>query len=128
MLNNHCFTIRLRDEDAVARYKEFHRNVWPQIAGPGGALETIGVLKMQIFFCKPLTLCMYVEGDEDFEPVRDFTRANDLDPRVAVWDAIMHGQLLERLPENDGPLNWAPMERVYSYVDERVLAGGRSDA
>jgi hypothetical protein len=28
--------------------------------------------------------------------------------------------LLERLPENDGPLNWAPMERVYSYVDQRV--------
>jgi hypothetical protein len=24
------------------------------------------------------------------------------------------------LAENDGPLNWAPMERVYSYVDERV--------
>ena len=119
-MNNHCFTIRLRDEDAVERYKEFHRGVWPEIAGPGGALETIGVLKMQIFFMRPLTLCMYVEGDEDFEPVRDFTRANDLDPRVAEWDEIMHGQLLERLPENDGPLNWAPMERVYSYVDERV--------
>src|SRR5262245_42849964 len=115
-MNSHCFTIRLRDDDAVARYKEFHRAVWPEIAGPGGALEAIGVKTMQIFFMKPYTLCMYVEGDEGFEPVRDFTRANDLDPRVKEWDDIMHGELLAKLPENDGDLNWAVMEPVFQWT------------
>ena len=121
-MNSYCFTIRLRDENAAERYKEFHRDVWPEIAGPGGALETIGVKTMQIFFMAPLTLCMYVEGDEEFEPVRDFTRANDLDPRVKEWDDIMHGELLQKLPENDGDLNWAVMEPVFKWFAPEVVA------
>lgn len=128
-MNSHCFTIRLRDEQAAEEYREFHRDVWPEIAGPGGALQTIGVRSMQIFWLAPLTLCMYVEGDEDFEPVRDFNRANELDPRVREWDEIMHGRLLERLPENDGELNWAAMEPVFRwFADDVVPVGVGGDA
>lgn len=111
------FTIRLRDEEAAKRYRELHREVWPEIVGPGGALETIGVHKLQIFFFEPLTLFMYIEADDEFEPVREFARANMLHPRVKEWDDMMHEgpqSLLVRL-DHPGPTQWAPMERVHHF-------------
>jgi L-rhamnose mutarotase len=109
------FTIRLKDEAAVETYKQYHREAWPEVAGPGGALEKIGVRRMCIFFITPLTLFMYVDAVDGFDPVADFGRALDLDPRVRQWDDIMHSNLLTRIPDNEGPLNWAIMEAVFDY-------------
>ena len=116
-MRNHAFTIRLRDDAAAEKYIALHRDVWPEIVGPGGALETIGVRKLQIFFIEPLTLFMYVEAEDHFDPERDFVRANGLHPRVKEWDDMMHDNgLLVRHPGNDGVLNWAPMRRIH-HVD-----------
>jgi L-rhamnose mutarotase len=117
-VKNHAFTIRLRDADAAKKYIRMHREVWPEIVGPGGALDTIGVRKLQIFYIEPLTLFMYVEAEDHFEPVHDFLRANDLHPRVQEWDDLMHtdGGILVRHEGNDGKLNWAAMERIH-HVD-----------
>jgi L-rhamnose mutarotase len=117
-LKCYAFTIKARDDAAAARYRELHREVWPEIVGPGGALETIGVQKLQIFFFEPLTLFMYIEANDDFEPTKDFPRANTLHPRVKEWDDMMHdgqGSLLVRL-DHPGPTQWAPMERIH-HVD-----------
>ncbi|TDC83979.1 L-rhamnose mutarotase [Micromonospora sp. KC606] len=117
-MKNHAFTIRLRDDKAAQQYKEMHRKVWPEIVGPGGALDTIGVRKLQIFFIEPLTLFMYIEADDDFDPNRDFPRANTLDPRVQEWDDLMHSgdnSLLVRI-DHPGPTQWAPMKRIH-HVD-----------
>lgn len=117
-MKNHAFTIRLKNDAAAEKYIAMHRDAFPEIVGPGGALETIGVRKLQIFFIDPLTLFMYVEAEDHFDPVRDFLRANDLDPAVQEWDDMMHadGGLLVRHPGNDGKLNWAEMQRVH-HVD-----------
>ena len=110
-----AFAIRLADEVAAERYRAAHRDVWPEIAGPGGALETIGVRAMRIYLAPPLSLFMVVEAEDGFDPVRDFARALDLDPRVREWDETMHGQLLVRLEGNRGPLEWTVMDEVYSF-------------
>lgn len=117
-MKNHAFTIRLKDDAAAEKYIGLHREVWPEIVGQGGALDTIGVRKLQIFFIEPLTLFMYVEAEDDFEPERDFLRANLLHPRVQEWDDMMHaeGGLLVRHPGNDAKLNWAEMRRIH-HVD-----------
>lgn len=111
-----AFTINLRDQQAVERYRAYHRDVWPEVGGPDGALAEIGVEKMRIFLMPPRTLFMYVEAVPGFDPLRDFSRALDLDPRVREWDDIMHNQLLERLEENKGELNWAVMENVFDFA------------
>lgn len=117
-MKNYGFTIRLRDGAAAEKYIEMHREAWPEIVGPGGALDTIGVRKLQIFYIEPLLLFMYVEAEDHFEPERDFLRANDLHPKVKEWDDMMHqdGGMLVRHPGNDGKLNWARMERIH-HVD-----------
>jgi L-rhamnose mutarotase len=117
-MKNHAFTIALRDEAAARKYIELHREVWPEVVGPGGALDQIGVRKLQIFFFDPLTLFMYIEADDDFDPVVHFPLANTLHPRVQEWDDMMHdgdGSLLRRL-DHPGPTQWAPMERIH-HVD-----------
>ncbi|CAL9324542.1 L-rhamnose mutarotase [Streptomyces sp. SudanB66_2053] len=117
-MKNHAFTIRLRDAAAAEKYIGLHRDVIPEIVGPGGALETIGVRKLQIFYIEPLTLFMYVEAEDHFDPTRDFLRANDLHPAVQAWDDMMHadGGLLVRHPGNEAKLNWAEMRRIH-HVD-----------
>lgn len=117
-MRNHAFTIRLRDEEAAKKYIEMHADVWPEIVGPGGALDTIGVRKLQIFHIEPLTLFMYVEAEDHFEPERDFLRANDLHPRVREWDDLMHldGGMLVRHENHTNKLNWAEMTRIH-HVD-----------
>jgi L-rhamnose mutarotase len=123
-VRNHAFAIRLRNEAAAETYRKYHENVWPEIVGPGGALETIGVRKLQIFFIAPLTLFMYVEAEDRFDPERDFLRANDLHPKVREWDDMMHdgnGSLLVRWEGNNRVLNWAPMTRWHAVDFEGQL-------
>lgn len=110
-----AFAIRLADQAAAQRYRAYHRDVWPEVAGPGGALETIGVRAMRIYLAPPLSLFMLVEAEDGFDPARDFARALDLHPRVREWDEIMHGQLLVRLAQSRGPLEWTVMEEIYDY-------------
>jgi L-rhamnose mutarotase len=112
-------TVNIRHDAAVEQYIEMHKSVWPEIIGPGGALEGLGIKTMQIFYCKPYTLFMYMETDDDFTPANEFKRANiEFDPRVKEWDDIMHGQLLQRTPGNAGPTEWFPLTKIFQY-DER---------
>lgn len=104
------FHILLRDEEAVRKYKEYHKNVWPEVEQ---ALEKIGVLKMRIFFVDTLSLFMYVEAKDGFNPEKDWEQAEAMDPRVREWCVIMNKQLLQRLNPNEGVLVWKLMEDVY---------------
>ncbi|MGW3074952.1 MULTISPECIES: L-rhamnose mutarotase [unclassified Kitasatospora] len=117
-MKNHAFTIRLKDAAAAEKYIALHRDVIPEIVAPGGALDTIGVRKLQIFFIEPLMLFMYVEAEDHFDPTRDFLRANDLHPAVQEWDDMMHadGGLLVRHENHGNKLNWAEMQRIH-HVD-----------
>lgn len=122
-MKNYAFTIQLRDEAAAAEYIKLHREAIPEIVGPHGALATISVRKLQIFHLPPLTLFVYIEADDDFEPVRDFARANTLSPAVQRWDDHMHSgpdSLLVRL-EHDGPTQWAPMRRIHHVDHDNTL-------
>lgn len=102
------FTINLIDEKAAVKYKEMHKNVYPEITQPGGALEGIGIYSMKIFTDNDLVF-MCLETKEDFVPMIEFDRANtEFDPKVKEWDDIMHGQLLNAQ-------HWKPLESVFEY-------------
>lgn len=108
-------TINLRNDHGIEKYREMHVKQIPEIHAPGGALDAIGVKTMHIFFMKPRHLFMYMETIDDFIPSREFGTALTLDPKVKEFDDFVHGQLLERLPANDGPTEWAVMEPIYSF-------------
>ena len=108
-------TIQLRNERAVEIYREMHVNQIPEIHAADGALGAIGVKTMQIFFMKPNMLFMYMETVDDFIPSREFTHALTLDPKVKEFDDYVHGELLQRVAMNDGPTEWAVMEKFYQF-------------
>lgn len=108
-------TIELRNERAVDIYRKMHVNQIPEIHAGDGALAAIGVKAMQIFFMKPNMLFMYMETIDDFIPSREFTHALTLDPKVKEFDDYVHGELLQRVAMNDGPTEWAVMEKFYQF-------------
>ncbi|MDP3704520.1 MAG: L-rhamnose mutarotase [Legionellaceae bacterium] len=109
------FHILLKNNDTAEKYRQYHQNVWPEVGGPGGALEQIGVKKMRIFFTDPLRLFMYVEAVDGFDPETGFNPAVKIDPRVQEWCDIMNEQLLERLNPHDGELVWKLMDDIYNF-------------
>jgi len=109
-------TIELRNKRAVEIYRDMHVNQIPEIdSGDDGALAAIGVKTMQIFFMRSNMLFMYMETIDDFIPSREFSHALSLDPKVKKFDDYVHGELLQRVFMNDGPTEWAVMEKLYQF-------------
>lgn len=101
-------TLMLRDDPAaIARYKEYHRQVWPEVAAN---IRAHGIRSMRIFLLGR-RMFMYVEAEDSFEPGRDFPRINEA-PRSRVWDDLMR-TLQERAPEAAPGEWWALMEQVF---------------
>ncbi|MDQ6601704.1 MAG: L-rhamnose mutarotase [Chloroflexota bacterium] len=101
-------TLCLQDDpEKIARYKEYHRAVWPAVLA---RLRAVGVHEMKIFL-RGRRMFMYIETSDAFEPLRDFARVND-DPQSAEWNALM-ATLQERAPEATPDEWWAPMELVF---------------
>jgi 4-hydroxy 2-oxovalerate aldolase len=119
-MSTYAFTIKLASPEAAQRYRALHQAVPAEIQGPGGALETIGLISMEIFHAAPDTLFMLVRGRDGFDPRVGFPLANDLHPAVEAWDDLMHGELLVRVPENDTDLNWYTMDPVYRWTIDQV--------
>lgn len=109
------FAIEVVSDEALARYREAHRAVPPEISGPGGALDAIGLRAMSIHLLPPRTLFMQVEAEEGFDPQRDFTRALAMHPVVQRWDDLMHGELLRRIDGNDTALNWYRLQPIFNW-------------
>ena len=101
-------TLCLQDDpEKIARYKEYHRAVWPAVLA---RLRAVGVHEMKIFL-RGRRMFMYIETNDAFEPLRDFARVND-DPQSAKWNTLM-ATLQERAPEATPDEWWAPMELVF---------------
>jgi len=101
-------TLCLQDDpEKIARYKEYHRAVWPAVLA---RLRAVGVHEMKIFL-RGRRMFMYIETNDAFEPLRDFARVND-DPQSAEWNALM-ATLQERAPEATPDEWWALMELVF---------------
>jgi L-rhamnose mutarotase len=103
-------TVNLKDSPKVIEaYKEYHRNVWPEVEGQ---LSKLGVAKMRIFLLGR-RLFMYVETTDDFDPDAFVARWME-QPKCLAWEEIMQ-QYQEPLPEAKPGEWWLTMEPVYQY-------------
>ncbi len=107
-MQSYGLTLLLRDDlAAIERYKQHHRQVWPEVAA---CLRRIGVREMRIYLLGR-RLFMYLEAADGFDPDADFPRANT-DPRYQEWDELMR-TLQEKAPEAGPGGWWAAMEEVF---------------
>ena len=102
-------TINLRDDpELVEKYKEYHRNVWPETEQ---ALKTVGITAMKIFLLGR-SMFMYIETVDDFVVERDFLKYLEQDPKCREWDDLMR-TFQEKVSEAKADEWWAMMEQVY---------------
>ncbi len=96
------------DPEIVAKYKEYHRNVWPEVVE---SLKEIGITAMKIYLSGN-HLFMYFEAVDEFDPARDFQGYTEQNPRADEWNTLM-STYQEKVPEAGPDDWWAPMELVY---------------
>ena len=102
-------TINLRDDpELVEKYKEYHRNVWPETEQ---ALKAVGITAMKIFLLGR-SMFMYIETVDDFVVERDFLKYLEQDPKCREWDDLMR-TFQEKVSEAKADEWWAMMEQVY---------------
>lgn len=107
-MKSYGLTLCLKDDPVlIARYKEHHQHVWPEVLA---RIREVGITRMEIFLLGR-RMFMYLQAVDSFEPARDFPRLNE-DAKSREWDALMR-TLQERAPEAGPDQWWAPMERVF---------------
>lgn len=106
----HAFTCNLKDDPAViARYKEYHRAIWPEVSesllGGGIRRVTIHLLGRRLF--------MLIKTDDDYDPVAAGEKHWNASPRIREWEELMRS-MQERVPEAPpDDAKWAEMECVF---------------
>lgn len=101
-------TINLRnDPKLIAAYKEYHRNVWPEVESQ---LSKLGVTKMRIFLLGR-RLFMYIETTDAFDSDA-FVAKWMQEAKCVAWEEIMQ-KFQEPLAEAKPGEWWLTMETVY---------------
>ena len=107
-MKHYAYTLDLRDDpQLVAQYKEYHRQVWPEILA---RLRQVGITQMKIFL-QGTRMFMYVEATDTFNPDRDLARYAD-HPRAQEWEKLMH-TFQQQIPGSGEGVWWVPMEQVF---------------
>ena len=79
-------TLNLKDDlELIARYKEYHRQIWPEVVS---GLKAIGITRMKIFLMGR-QMFMYYEAVDDFDPATDFEKYLQM-PGAKEWEELMH--------------------------------------
>ena len=105
-----AFTLNLKDDPKViASYREYHRNVWPEIEANQ---RRVGITKTRIFL-HGRRLFMYYETTDDYDPQTAFAESIR-DPKGAEWDRLMREEFQEPVPDANPGEWWSPMEAVYT--------------
>jgi L-rhamnose mutarotase len=104
-------TVDLKDDpNLIEAYKEYHRNVWPEVEEQ---LRKLGVTKMRIFLLGR-HLFMYMEAPDTFDP--DAFDVQWLEePRCVAWEEIME-HYFAPLPEARPGEWWLAMEPIYDFT------------
>lgn len=95
------------DPEMIEKYKEYHRNVWPEVLE---ALQGLGIERMRIWLVGR-RMFMLMETSDDFEPgsLMDYAERN---PRAHEWNELMT-TYQEKVPAADDDEWWAAMELVF---------------
>lgn len=95
------------DPEIIAKYEEYHRNVWPEVLE---ALKGIGIERMEIFRIGN-HLFMYCTAPDDFDPQRDFQSYTASEGAQRWNDLMMTFQ--QKVPEAKPEDWWAPMTLAF---------------
>jgi L-rhamnose mutarotase len=107
-MTRHLLMVDLKDDpDVVARYKEHHRRVWPEVLG---SLKDAGIADMEIFMLGRRLVMVVETNGRDVQAC--FAAHVASNPRVAEWEALMKS-MQQPAPGGAPEEWWAQMEPVF---------------
>ncbi|UII34569.1 L-rhamnose mutarotase [Fulvivirga ulvae] len=107
-MKRYCLTLDLKnDPELIARYIEYHQQVWPEVIR---SIRDSGILQMEIFHIHTrLFMIMEVDASFTFEKKRKMDADN---PKVQEWETLMD-QYQQRLPFAQTDEKWVLMEKIF---------------
>ena len=108
-MRHFAYTLNLRnDPKAISEYKEYHRQVWPEVER---MQYRLGVTKIRIFLHKR-RLFLYLETEDRYDPV---TAAAEYlkDPKIIEWENLMRANFQEQFADAKPGEWWTAMEEIY---------------
>ena len=106
-----CLALDLKDDHVlIAKYEEYHRNVWPEILE---SLRDSGITNMEIYRISN-RLFMIIETTDDFS----FEKKAQMDAnntRVQDWEVLMW-DFQQALPMAKPGEKWLPMDKIFEFV------------
>ena len=104
----YCWALDLKnDKRLIDEYKEYHRNVWPEIRA---SLINAGIENLEIYLVgNRLFMIMQVNDSFSFEKKKAMDEAN---PKVQQWETIMW-KFQQALPMAEPGEKWMLMEKIF---------------
>ncbi len=109
-MKKHCLALDLKDDPSlIAKYEEYHKNVWPEVLD---SLKNSGILHMEIYriFNR---LFMIIEVDDTFS----FEKKAQMDAnnhRVQDWETLMW-EYQQALPLAKPGEKWLLMHKIFDF-------------
>jgi L-rhamnose mutarotase len=116
-MTRHVLTVDLRDDPAaIAAYREYHREVWPEVIE---SLRRSGVEGMEIHLLgRRLVMILELQDGADYRSV--FADHVASSPLVGQWEQLMRS-LQEPVPGTPSGDSWALMEPVFRLNPHRAV-------
>ncbi len=103
-----CLALDLKDDPKlIAEYKEYHKNVWPEISK---SIKDAGISVLDIYNTGN-RMFMVIEADETFSFEKKSTMDND-NPKVQEWEELMW-KFQQALPCAKSGEKWILMEKIF---------------
>jgi len=103
-----CLALDLKnDPDLIAKYIEFHKNVWPEIQQ---SILDSGIISLEIYNVAD-RLFMIIEANSDFS-FEEKAKRDAENPKVQEWETLMW-QFQKALPEAKTGEKWLLMDKIF---------------
>ena len=104
----YCLALDLVDDaELMAEYKEYHKNVWPEITK---SIKDSGIEVLDIY-CVGNRMFMIIEANEGFS-FEEKSKNDANNPKVQEWEELMW-KFQQALPLAKPGEKWMLMEKIF---------------
>ena len=109
-MRRHCLALDLKNEPGlIAKYEEYHREVWPEVLD---SLLASGIQHMEIYrISNRLFMIIDVEDWFSFDKKAEMDADNQ---KVQDWEVLMWNYQ-QALPVAKPGEKWLPMEKIFEF-------------
>ena len=112
-MKSYCFALDLKmDPDLISEYKQYHRNVWPEVIE---SIRSSGIEQMEIFQVEN-RLFMMIEVNETYDSEEKEKKDRE-NPKTQEWEQLMW-KYQQAMQGGKSGQKWRLMKRIFDLKSE----------